>query len=360
MEIQKSCSSWVPAQEPAPSKSDQTLLAGPTCGFSPTHPKSIPNPPSSALPLDTTSSLLHDGQPIPEVPLSPRCLPGWRPPDSTSLIASAGARTILGLVPPQGSTPKTRPFLHRQFCRKIPAAGSWRICFALLCQFVGARGDLSQHEWPLRPRQGWTWHGPPFSRCITADELLTRCCSQLWGSFSSLKLWRSCNKLFPVTCQSSWLSHSQAALKLLNKICFLEESISSGAEARLCYHGGPLCHSSTSTGHLCPACSPVVGGWSWPRAAEVFSAGSRTSAVLGSFARLVLGWPEDPTTEHKGGDEDRWWRNEDNLQLSFPVHGLCEYGASGNRAEAGEKLASHPQYLEWPGFGVDVPSWRWD
>lgn len=32
---------------------------------------------------------------------------------------------------------------------------------------------------------------------------------------------------------------------------------------------------------------------------------------------------EDLTTEHKGGDEDRWWRNEEKLQLSLPCAWLA-------------------------------------
>lgn len=126
----------------------------------------IPNPPPAALALDTSSSPVPDGQPAPEVPLPPAASPPGVP-DATSRthVASAGAGTVLGLVPPKGSTPKTRPFLHRQFCRRIPAAVSWRICFALLCSLLGTGVTYSRRK---RPRQGRTWHGPVSCRCISA------------------------------------------------------------------------------------------------------------------------------------------------------------------------------------------------
>lgn len=166
----KSCSSWVPVQEPAPSKSEQLLLAGLTSGFSLTHPKSSSNPPSaSSTPghhhKPAASVPAFDGQPVPEVPLSPFCSPGL-----ASLhhhfphVASEGALTIPGLVPHKGSTPKTQPFLHSQFCRKISAAVRWRICFAPLCQFVGERLEpevtYPQCKWPWRLQWGCIRHGP--------------------------------------------------------------------------------------------------------------------------------------------------------------------------------------------------------
>lgn len=46
---------------------------------------------------------------------------------------------------------------------------------------------------------------------------------------------------------------------------------------------------------------------------------------------------EDPITEHKGGDEDRRWRNEDELQLSLPCAWLAWVWPSENRAEANEE-----------------------
>lgn len=133
-------------------------------------PKSSSNPPSaSSTPghhhKPAASVPAFDGQPVPEVPLSPFCSPGL-----ASLhhhfphVASEGALTILGLVPHKGSTPKTQPFLHSQFCRKIPAAVRWRICFALLCQFVSERLEpevtYPQCKWPWRLQWGCIQHGP--------------------------------------------------------------------------------------------------------------------------------------------------------------------------------------------------------
>ena len=116
MEIQKSCSSWVPMQEPAPSKSEHLRLAGPTSGFSSTHPKSNPNPPSAAaLHLDTTTSLLHRCQHLmdsasPRSHFHPPAPPGWHPSTTTS-------RTLLQREPSQyrarcharGAHPKPSP-----------------------------------------------------------------------------------------------------------------------------------------------------------------------------------------------------------------------------------------------------------
>lgn len=92
------------------------------------------------------------------------------------------------------------------------------------------------------------------------------------------------------------------------------------------------------------------------RAAEVFSAGSRTIADYVALSDRFWAGQRIPPLSTKVGMKTDGGGMRISCSFPCPVHGLRGYGSSGNRAESNEKRASHPQYLEWPGFGVHVPS----